>query len=77
MVQSTLLFALAGLAGLMDASPVHQQHQQQHQHRAVTAAGGKRGVAFPKTFTSEAKQYYGPGAPWTKFFENKPKVGWM
>jgi hypothetical protein len=76
MVQSTLLFALIGLSGLMDASPVHQQHQQQHKQRAATAVSGKRGVAFPKNYSFKNVQY-GPGSAWTKFFSDKPQVTWM
>jgi hypothetical protein len=78
MVKSTLFFALAGLSGLMHASPVHQQHQQQqHKHRAVAGGGrGKRGVAFPKNCKiNEVK--YGPGGLWTRFFEGSNQVTWM
>jgi hypothetical protein len=42
MVQSSLLFALASITGLMDASPIRR------------ASSGKRGIAFPKQFNGQA-----------------------
>lgn len=68
MVKSTLLLALAGLSGLIEASPVHQQHQKYHQRRAAT---GKRGLAFPKNFHGN------PGSAYTHSFAGHSKISWM
>jgi hypothetical protein len=71
MVQLSLLFALAGLSSVMDASPIHgvnHAHARAHQR---SAAAGKRGIAFPKQFNGS------PGSAYTKLFAGSSQVTWM
>lgn len=66
MVQSTLLFALAAFAGVMDATPLHG-----HAHVHKRSGAGKRGLAFPKQFNGQA------GSQWTQPFAGSSQVTWM
>jgi hypothetical protein len=66
MVQSTLLFALAALSGVMEASPMHG-----HAHVHHRSGAGKRGIAFPKQFNGQA------GSQWTHAFGAQSQITWM